>query len=157
MYYVENMPFVIEPDGKPRYLFEGHYRELLNADISLINNLLHISKEKLSGIKSPFIPPLNYNRDEDFIGPTNYTFLWLNDKTPTGKVPKYIYTVYFNTFIGDYIKEWTTDTFGQIYYLQNGEIGKVKITMWRNRKLSVIYIKRSNDELIINKVEKKYY
>ena len=64
--------------------------------------------------------------------------------------------VRFATFKGNYIKEWGNDTFGEIYYLQSGKIGKVRIIFWRDKLLTVIHLKLSdNGDLIINKIENK--
>lgn len=153
MFDTNKMPSVTLCDGKPRYLFVGDYLTALNTHIDYINTLLiHYHK---TSIPNFFIPALNFYVDKNFKGPTNFTFLWLNDKTPTGKKPKYVYTVHFNTFKGDYMKEWGNDTFGEIYYLQDGNIGKVHITMWRNKKLHIIHLKKINGILSINKIEEK--
>ncbi len=150
MFDIEKMPSITESDGKPRYLFEGNNCALLNSDIKLINKSLKENSFEL------IIPELNFNTNLPSGGPVNYTFLWLNEFTPTGKKPKYIYTVYFNTFVGNYIKEWGNDTFGEIYYLQSGKIGKVRIIFWRDKLLTVIHLKLSdNGDLIINKIENK--
>ena len=109
MFDLEKMPSLTESDGKPRYLFEGNNCVLLNSDIELINKSLSNNNIDL------IIPEPNFNTNLPSGGPINYTFLWLNELTPTGKKPKYVYTVYFNTFIGNYIKEWGNDACSDLY------------------------------------------
>lgn len=147
MFYPKNMPYIIEKDWEPRYLFEGLNKKQLNNDICLINDVL-----RKNNILDLFIPDLNYDTNIKTGGPTNYSFLNINELTATGKLTKYKYTVHFNTFIEDYQKDWGNDTFGKIYYLQNGEIGKVRIVMWRDKKLTVIHLKKENSSIVIQKI-----
>lgn len=153
MFIIKNMPFRIENDGKPRYLFYGKDIIRLDNDIDLINTVLFQNINRFKNTSDPFIPPLNYVPNDSFIGPINYTFLWLNDPTPSGKKPKYIYTVYFNTFKGNFITDWGNNTFGEIYYLQNGEVGKAKIVIWRNKILSVAHIRRNDSGLYLSNIK----
>lgn len=153
MFDVTQMPSVRESDGKPRYLFKGQYQNYLESHIDFLNGILLQNAPLLQGVDNPFIPPLNFAPTKDHKRPCNYTYLKENEKTPTGKDPKYRYVVYFNTFIGNYLKDWGNDTFGEIYYLQNGEIGKVRIIIWRKRKLHVVHMKLINGKLNICKVE----
>lgn len=149
------MPSIVESDGKPRYLFKGQYQSDLESHIDFLNSILLQNIALLQGIDDPFIPPLNYIPIKDQKGPTNYTFLWENEKTPTGKDPKYRYVVYFNTSKGDYLKDWGNNTFGDIHYLQNGDIGKARVVIWRDKKLHVVHMKLIKGKLNICKVEHK--
>lgn len=154
MFNVDEMEYIFEgKDPKPRYLFSPKEQDILNSDIELLNNIL--KRYDAKKIPSMHIPNLNYIIDENFKGPCNYTFLQLNDKTPTDKNPKYKYTVYFNVKMNNYSEEWMNTTFGQIMYLQNGKIGKSRIIIWRKRKLYVVYLKIVDGNLDVSKIEYK--
>lgn len=124
----------------------------LNKDIDYINQVLN---DNAICIRDRYIPALNYDEDPDFRGPCNHTKLEIIPLTPTGKKPKYKAFVRFATFKGDYHKDWGNDTFGDIYYLQDGTIGKAKIIMWRDKVLTVVHLKIIDNELKIYKIDRK--
>lgn len=134
------------------YLIPKSEQTKLNNDIDFIN---HILKKGKIDIKNGYIPALNYDIDSNFKGPCNFSKLEVITTTPTGKNPKYKAFVRFATFKGDYDKDWGNDTFGEIYYLQNGAMGKARIIMWRDRALTVVHLKLVNNTLCISKIEQK--
>ena len=143
-------------NSSEHFLFSPSEQNTLNHDIIGINKILSNNNDIYRIVPHCSIPKLNYEIDEEFKGPCNYTRLSILPLTPTGKQPKYKYMVRFATFKGNYIKEWGNDTFGEIYYLQSGKIGKVRIIFWRDKLLTVIHLKLSdNGDLIINKIENK--
>lgn len=149
------MPFITESDGKPRYLFTGNYCDEINGDINAINKLLSEQEEIVNRIPKPYIPQINFIKDPSCKGPLNYSFLQINSPTATGRVPKYTQVVHFRVKINNYFEEWRNASFGEIYYLQNGQIGKVRVILWRNSNLYVIHIKRENNKLVVSKTEYK--
>ncbi len=134
------------------YLIPKSEQPKLDKDICFVNQILE--NERI-GIDRPFIPELNYDVDPCFKGPCNYSKLKVLPLTPTGKSPKYKYCVRFATFKGDYLKDWGNDTFGDLYYLPDGSIGKARIIMWRDKMLTVVHMKLVDNQLSISKIERK--
>lgn len=61
----------------------------------------------------------------------------------------------FNTKKYDFDNFSKDNVFGNIYYLLDGEIGKIEIICWKNHKCYIINCAIKNNELCINKVEYK--
>lgn len=153
MFDIQAMLQKIIDNGEIWYLFNIHNAEILDKDVEVINKILKGNEQLAANVPNHYIPTLNYDDKLQTNGPTNYTYLSVNNKTPTGRSPKYKYVVHFNTFVGDYLKEWGNDTFGEIHYLQNNTIGKVRIIMWRNKILTVIHLNNKEGNLYISKIE----
>lgn len=58
-----------------------------------------------------------------------------------------------------YVNDTNEDTSGHMFrakmhYLSNGLIGKARLIVWENRRLTVLYYAIKQGKLVINKIEK---
>lgn len=72
--------------------------------------------------------------------------------TKTGKVPKYIVDLFFTTRDSSEF-EPIDDYFGNIYYMQDGSIGKAWLVCWIKKKTYCIHIGLVGTSLVIKKIE----
>ena len=151
MFETNQMPYIIENDMKPRFLFQGIYADRIKRDVTYLNAILIGNRSKYHIPRLYMdVNEINFAPHPGTSGPVNYSFLWLNDLTPTGKLPKYVQTAYLVTKCDNYLLEWGEETRAQIHYLKDGVIGKARIVMWRNKKLYVAHFAlNSNKELVL--------
>ena len=87
-----------------------------------------------------------------FKGDRNVCYFEYIPLTPKGKISKFPQILHFFTtdssaFIAD-------NVFGEIYYFENGNIGKSKITHWDKNSITVIECSIINNILSLNKITK---
>lgn len=147
-------------NNQTSFFIDGHNRETATDDILQLNRYLAQGNEE-----NPNIPLFQIGSDIRYepsrLGMDDYTRLYMLPLTPTGKKPKYPLTMKFVLLSQD--EHWSrsttggTEIFGQIWYLQNGEIGKAKIVCWKYAKQDygcyVFQIRKSKDGLFLQKVE----
>ena len=73
--------------------------------------------------------------------------------TKTGKVPKYILILHFNTRDSEEY-EPLNDYFGDIYYMQDGSIGKANLVCWEGKTMHRVELGLKGTTLIIKKIQK---
>ncbi len=161
MFDLDKMLYIYQGhDYKKRYLLEGEDRKKVEQDVEILNAILQANKELFGDFPDVFIPKLTYDPEQDF----TFTFLREKLKTPTGKDAKYPYYVNFKSDNSnlegiekiDYTPFILADTFGEIYYFPNGEIGKARVIMWRKGSCKIAKFKLENGKLIISKLESKF-
>jgi hypothetical protein len=82
----------------------------------------------------------------------DYCNILLTPPTPTGKLPKYIASLYFYTKpMG--VDQTSNDIFGDLHYLQTGDIGKARIIRWYKHDCFMLHIAIKNNALCVNKIE----
>lgn len=99
--------------------------------------------------------------------PEHYVWMYLNPKTPTGRLPKYIATVEFkagleqpnNLSLEDldhFIEEHPSpeQSYGKIDYLPDGSVGKARLSIWSNSSFYVAYYKLIGGELSVSLLTK---
>lgn len=142
------------------FFVDGHNREIATGDILQLNRYLAQGREE-----NPHIPLFQIGGDVRYepsqLGMDDYTRLYMLPLTPTGKKPKYPLTMKFALLSQD--EHWHrsttggTEIFGQLWYLQNGEVGKAKVICWNYTKPDygcyVFQIRRGKDGLFLQKVE----
>lgn len=99
--------------------------------------------------------------------PEHYIWMYLNPKTPTGRLPKYIATIEFKAGLEQpnnlspedldhFIKEHPSpeQSYGKIDYLPDGTIGKACLSIWSNSSFYVAYYKLIGGELSVSLLTK---
>lgn len=122
-------------------LIEGKNRKTATEDILSLNFFLEQAHER-----NAEIPAFAFSADKIRFEPgdfstDDYTTLSMLPLTKTGKVPKYPLKMTVRTLSHD--EAWNMklpdgpggdEIFGDIYYLQSGEIGKATIFCWRHER-----------------------
>lgn len=142
------------------FFIDGHNREIATSDILQLNRYLAQGSEENSNIPI-FQIGSDVRYEPSQLGMDDYTRLYTLPLTPTGKNPKYPLTMKFALLSQD--EHWRSSTtggteiFGQLWYLQNGEIGKAKVICWNYAKPDygcyVFQIRRGKDGLFLQKIE----
>lgn len=136
----ENLESVAVPETDKALLATEF--EYINSIVKYACNLAHIRSE-LSVDTTKFfygLEPLQ----------THYT---QTPFTPSGKKSKYPLTLHY-AYKNSGDIDATRDRFGEIYYLQNGAIGKARLIFWNGQKKGYfIYLGQTQNTLVVKKVE----
>ena len=136
------LPFIMDQP-----LMENHNYAVVMECISLLNQYLD-KAQGLVRLKSVF-----YIDAHELIfsgGPC--TYLEKCENTKTGKVPKYIAILHFAT-TGTQIYEALKQYDGEIYFMQDGTIGKGRICCWEKKDHIVVNIGMKGSTLIVKNIE----
>lgn len=117
------------------------------TDISFMNEFLKEAR-KLCNIKEP----LEICTEEILWEGQCVSKLERMPHTKTGKAPKYIVKLRFATRDSDEF-EPLDNYFGDIYYMQDGTIGKAWLVCWKRKTMYAIDIGLVGTSLVIKKVE----
>ena len=141
-----NVPVINEyGNDLKRYLFEGENKSQILKDIYSINNLI-CEAEKRWGFPSVRFSDINFdatNYPRSFI---DFTFFKCHPNTATGRVAKYIMTVFVETQLNTQEESvWENRLFSKFKYLTSGKIGAGRISYWHERKLHTFKFKLDKD------------
>ncbi len=136
------------------YIPSETQKERIIQDVLLINMFL----EQAHRHNSKF-PKVTFMREDiQFYKNQNVEFefckFFKQHKTPTGKEPKYFLCLSF--YIGNvpFADNTQKCTFGEIFYSQNGDIGKINIIAWFNHVCYTINVlRKKKKDLEITKIE----
>ena len=117
------------------------------TDISYMNDFLREAR-KLGNIKQK----LEICTEEILFDGEGVSTLEKLPNTKTGKVPKYIAKLNFTTRSWEEF-EPQEHYFGDIYYMQDGTIGKACLVCWIRKKMYCIHIGLVGTSLVIKKIE----
>jgi len=121
-------------------------RKIIEAEFTIINKFIdraiRLSRAKIN----LFINPNRFSYNE------NYSFYKCIPLTPSGKQSKYPMVLHYA------YKEHSEllpaqDYFGEIYYLQNGSIGKARLIFWNHKDGYIIHLGIIKGILDVKKVE----
>ena len=129
--------------GTDSYILSGQYINEAISDILSMNSFIKKAKCQNLIIEST----LEFNRNSN-----QRCYLENNFLTSTGKKSKFPQILHFFTTDSGY--DIVDNVFGDIFYFENGEIGKAKIVHWDKSNISVITLSIINGVLSLNKVEK---
>ena len=137
-------------------LLKGDNIERSNEVIELLNDLVSEAKT-LSGIKENIhINPSDIEyctKDLDHGRVQYYSYIECSPYTKTQKAAKYpVILHYADKFLSDY--EPQKLNLGDVYFLQNGNIGKASMTFHLKDRWYQIIVESKNDHLDIKKVVK---
>lgn len=117
-------------------------------DISLMNTFLEQVKD-IADIRGHFGIELEQVK---WGGNSPSTFEY-SPHTKTGKVPKYILILHFNTRDSEEY-EPPNNYFGDIYYMQDGSIGKANLVCWEGKIMHKVELGLKGTTFIIKKIQK---
>lgn len=151
---MENNPISIFIDGKNQLVAK--------EDILQLNVFLSQGRVEDSDVPMFEISEATIRFEPSSLGMDDYTRLKILPLTPTGKKPKYPLEMDFCLMSQD--EHWKLsqasgkEIFGQIWYLNSGEVGKARIICWNYAGKSsgcyIFQICRGKDGLFLQKVEK---
>lgn len=112
-----------------------------------MNLYIHKAK-KLAGIRKPY----EICVDEISFTGNDKTFIEVCPYTKTGKPAKYPIVVHYKT--ENFSKFEVPDNyFGDLYYCEDGNIGKARLVNWIGKSLMVVRQKIIGRNLVVSKVE----
>ena len=141
-------------------------RMLINAinqatvlkDIEFMNSFIERAVT-LANLKLPYKSPVeNISFSKEVLGIANetytqyYSFFECTPYTPTGKDAKFPLVLHFATS-NAYSINADNKYHGEIYYMQNGSIGKARLVCWIHSYLCVVNLSIIQNELDIKSVE----
>lgn len=125
--YNLNHPIIVDNGMAVIHISTSENQEKLIADVLSLNQYIEESKKDLPQIPKDLIikkEDISFKKDSP-------SFLECKPYTPTGKVSKYPLTAHFlNNKSGDWEKDALRSINGEIYYMQDGSIGKARIICW---------------------------
>lgn len=127
---------------------------IIAKDFKKINILVEEVRKELYEPYSFIIDPKQFYYDTDFSKRKRnyYTYFICQPYTPTGRLAKYPLQLRY-AYSNHYALEKSLDYFGNIFYSQDGEIGKAELVFWHERELRVFHLSRVDGELVVSKVE----
>lgn len=135
----------IENNTNDVQLLPLNYSDII-SDFKKLNEIISLYTSSLG------LPKLEIDPEDFVYSGQNPSHFELVPLTKTGKQPKFKKVFYYRT--KDYSSsEPVKKYFGDIYYLQNGDIGKAKMIFWIKRTMYHITLKIINEKLCINKIE----
>lgn len=142
-------------------ILDGPNRDIAREDVAALNPFLtqgHMNNKKIPMF---FIDIGKLRFTSAHMENGDYTRVFTLPLTPTGKQPKYPLMMSFCLLSQD--EHWKNSTtggeeiWGQIWYLNNGEIGKARVICWKYAKKEygcyVFQIRRNKEGLYLMKVE----
>lgn len=161
--HVRGFNFGME-DNRIPILIDGDNRKTASEDILSLNSVIRQAHDRDASI-----PVFSFSKDKirfeskDLAG-DDYTTLTILPLTKTGKLPKYPLRMDVRTLSND--EAWNMkaqdgpggdEIWGEIYYLQSGDIGKARIVCWRHIRTKknmvsenyIFNIKRNKDGLYL--------
>lgn len=122
---------------------------LLKSEISYINDMIAYAC-KLSNMSIALKIDISKFEYGLFLQNTHYEW---TPFTPSGKPSKYPLMLRY-IYKNKYDAPPPNECFGEIYYLQNGEIGKARLIFWRENIGYFFNFGQTNNTLVVKKVEK---
>lgn len=126
---------------------------LIKSEIDYVNWIVAFAC-KLSNIKTK----LYIDMDKLAYGlpgkttPSKTHYEWV-PFTPSGKPAKYPLVLHYS-YKAPSNTSLLNECFGEIYYLQDGAIGKARLIFWNGRPGYFLYLGQTKNELVVKKVEK---
>ena len=150
-----DLPFVIQKgnNNEKIYLFTDNNRIIAKTIILSLNEYIDEAKLICSSIGPNRI--LENDLEFDPIGGENeyaFDYFRVDPTTSGGKFKKYPLSISFNHHINK-MPFWENNIFGEVFLLQNGDIGKGKINQWYKNQRNSIILTYENGKTIISKVE----
>lgn len=128
------------------YILSQNDIELAKSDILTLNGLLYAAHKNCPSFPLRKISVENLHFEKRILNGRNaFCFISFEPNTPSGKEAKYPIVLYLDV---------TQNFFGNIYYLQNGLIGKATITAWKNNECFQLTLHTVNGKLNINNIYK---
>lgn len=125
------------------YFIDGQNRNVATRDILSLNSVLR--EEHKNNPEMPLFQiradKIRFSSKDEMTGSDDYSRLFLEPLTPTGKLPKYPMLLRFKTLSNDESFRGLKDVWGDIFYNQNGEIGKIFIRL--SLKSNIWIVKRT--------------
>lgn len=146
-YCFEEILFIDEQTNDiKRYLLEGSNQTIAAKDLEHLIDLLQktITVQSLNIILQ-FPTSINYSHQNYPQSPIDFAFILHSPLTKTGKKSKFPFELYLGSS--------SDGTNGEIYYLQNGNIGKARLWVWFNHRCHTVHYAIKNAELIVTKIE----
>ena len=113
-------------------------------DIIALNKIISQAHNIQSRIPKRIIKHNHLCFQERVINGTNcYNFIEFSSLSKTGKLSKYLISLIFNV---------NENLFGNIGYLQNGQVGKAEITLWTKSDCFIITASQKENDLSLNKI-----
>lgn len=126
------------------YLISPNDTHTITEDILELNQLLFAAHKTCT-----FFPLRKISKENLFFtkrivnGSNAFCFISFEPRTQTGKEAKYPIVFHLNV---------TPNFFGEIYYLQNGQIGKARIIAWSNNQCFELSLLMLNGNLSVNNI-----
>lgn len=114
--------------------------------ITHINDILKECNQLIQGI-----PDLYIKLEDIIFSGDSRSYIEYSKLTKTGKIPKYI--AVFHCFTKTYEKfDSENSSWGEVYYMKDGSIGKATITSWRNSTCYVVNLAIVDNMLSIKSI-----
>lgn len=122
-------------------------KNIIDKEFKQINIFVDFALKLAHLSENLYIDPVNFL----YIG--NFTFYEARPYTPTGKHSKYPLILHY-AYASHDAPYPSQDYFGELYYLQDGSIGKARLIFWNNKNGYMIHLAMVNQKLSVKKVEK---
>lgn len=158
----DQLEYIPHPNGVTKYfLIPQDKQENIWEDIGHLNHLLHRTSAQAPCIDTEnlYIDSINFDASVKIIDGGQHTFAFKTPNTKSGKNPKYPVMVHFGEHLnGKHSWEVNQNTFGEIYYLKSGGIGKARAIFWRDYHCYVAEFRSTkSEELYLWRVHTKLW
>lgn len=158
----DQLEYIPHPNGVTKYfLIPQDKQENIWEDIGHLNHLLHKASAQAPCIDTEnlYIDSINFDPTVKAFGPIQFTFAFESPKTKSGKEAKYPIVVGFKEYLnGKQERLVNQNTFGEIYYLKSGCMGKARAIFWRDHHCYVAEFRSSkSEELYLWRVHTKLW
>lgn len=148
--YNLNHPIIVDNGMALIHITTLENQEKLITDVLSLNQYLEESKSILSQIPKE----LTIKKEDISFKKDNLSFLECNPYTPTGKISKYPLVAHFkNVRQNNYAEEFLRAFWGEIYYMQDGSIGKASIICWYKNTGYFYNLKCVGKTLVLDKIK----